>query len=88
MNKHDWRRTARKITPEAQRRREMWRKARGAKRQRVADWNAAWNLAGRPADFPDFDAWSELIDVQRLDAQECGVNPGTTEVYRVTERTS
>lgn len=89
--KHDHQRTARRAAsahnPEVQRRREMWRKACGAKKQRVSDWNVAWNLAGRPVDFPDFDAWSDLIDVQRLDAQECGVNPGTTEVYRVTERT-
>lgn len=52
------RRLADMSNPEWQRRREMYRKARGEKKRRVAQWNVAWNLAGRPADFPDFDAWA------------------------------
>jgi len=44
--------------PEWQRRREIYRKARGpAAKREVAHWNIAWNQAGRPADFPDFPEW-------------------------------
>lgn len=44
--------------PEWVRRGKMYREARGAKKKRIAQWNVAWNLAGRPAAFPDFDAWA------------------------------
>jgi len=44
--------------PEWVRRGEIYRKARGTKaKQLVAKWNVAWNVAGRPADFPDFKDW-------------------------------
>jgi hypothetical protein len=44
--------------PEWLRRREIYRKARGSAAKRlVAHWNVDWNLAGRPADFPDFPEW-------------------------------
>ena len=44
--------------PEYMRRREMYRSARGAvAKARIAKWNVAWNIAGRPADFPDFKGW-------------------------------
>lgn len=51
--------------PEWRRRREIYRKARGKflghfdKKRLVADWNAEWNLKGRPKDHPDFPAWLE-----------------------------
>lgn len=51
--------------PEWLRRREMWRKAKGDKRERVAWWNVAWNKAGRPASFPDFAEWCEQQKAQR-----------------------
>jgi hypothetical protein len=48
-------------SPEWVRRREMYRKAKGAaKKTRIAHWNIAWNVAGRPADFPDFPEWDNL----------------------------
>jgi hypothetical protein len=44
--------------PEWARRREVYRKARGTEKKRqVANWNVAWNVAGRPSDFPDFPDW-------------------------------
>lgn len=44
--------------PEYLRRKEIYRKARGAVAKRlVAHWNIEWNRAGRPADFPDFPEW-------------------------------
>lgn len=45
--------------PEWVRRGEMYRKAKGQlAKKREPRWNVAWNTAGRPADFPDFPAWS------------------------------
>jgi hypothetical protein len=44
--------------PEYVRRTEMYRKAKGREAKAlVAHWNIDWNLAGRPADFPDFPEW-------------------------------
>jgi hypothetical protein len=43
--------------PEYMRRREIYQKAKGIKKRRVAEWNRQWSVAGRAADFPDFDAW-------------------------------
>lgn len=34
--------------------REVYKAAKGKKRRRVAQWNADWNRAGRPRDFPDW----------------------------------
>lgn len=51
--------------PEWCRRREIYRKTRGKflgyfdKKRLVADWNADWNLQGRPKDHPDFHEWLE-----------------------------
>ena len=44
-------------SPEGDRRRAMWKAAKGERRVRIAEWNRAWNRAHRPADFPDFPAW-------------------------------
>lgn len=47
--------------PEYMRRKELYRKARGREAKAlVANWNIDWNLAGRPADFPDFNEWKRL----------------------------
>jgi hypothetical protein len=47
--------------PEYMRRRELYRRARGREAKAlVASWNIDWNLAGRPADFPDFNEWKRL----------------------------
>ncbi len=69
-SKHDARRTAKRArsdkNPEVARRKEMWLKAKGARRERITNWNAAWNRAGRPENFPDFDAWSKQRQGQEL----------------------
>ena len=47
--------------PEWCRRREVYRTAKGPlAKGRVADWNVAWNNAGRPGrdSFPDFEEWA------------------------------
>lgn len=55
--------------PEFRRRRAMWTAARGKKRDEIANWNVAWNVAGRPADFPDFAVW-RLQERERQRAAE------------------
>jgi hypothetical protein len=44
-------------SPEHCRRKEMYRKASGLKKKKVAHWNHTWALAGYPDAFPDFDAF-------------------------------
>jgi hypothetical protein len=52
------RRMAAQQDPEWQRRRTIYLAAKGLiQKQQVANWNADWNIAGRPADFPDFPEW-------------------------------
>lgn len=49
--------------PEYMRRKEIYRKARGREAKAlVAHWNIDWNVAGRPADFPDFPEWKRRRD--------------------------
>lgn len=44
--------------PEYMRRKDVYSKARGREAKAlVAHWNVEWNLAGRPANFPDFPEW-------------------------------
>lgn len=44
-------------SPESERRRAMWKAARGERRRQITQWNMAWNRAHRPTDFPDFPEW-------------------------------
>lgn len=72
MRSHDFRpeiqarKQADARNPEVQRRREIYRKARGDKKRRVANWNVAWNVCGRPADFPEFDAWDAMTALEHV----------------------
>ncbi len=44
--------------PEFVRRQKLYRETKGfAAKMLVASWNVDWNVAGRPADFPDFPEW-------------------------------
>ena len=51
--------------PEWVRRREMYYKARGPKKDRIAGWNVSWNTCGRHKDFPDFPEWDSFSDKQK-----------------------
>lgn len=43
--------------PEYLRRREMYRRARGVRKDHIGEWNRQWAVAGYPGDFPDFETW-------------------------------
>lgn len=60
----DARRQALRHHPHWQLHRDTYKKARGVKRELVAQWNIAWNQAGRSLDFPDFDTWIMTDDGQ------------------------